>query len=300
MKNRKTFFMVLILILCFSFLTPGLTVSNEKNDKDKKNILHLSSAGNSVKPTWYRTWDFDQEWSEGVAVDSTGNIYLVGCVYNMSSMYKMLYDMVLVKYDSSGVQQWNRTWGGSGVDEGYGVAVDSSDNVYLAGSTSSFGEGSSDMVLMKYDGSGVQQWNCTWGGGSSDESYGVAVDSSDNVYLVGGTNSFGEGSRDMVLMKYDGSGVQQWYRTWGGSSFDEGYGVAVDSFDNVYLSGSTESFPGTGGESMFLVKYGVKKQPISSYDLLLVIIIIGAITAITAISLNKKYSKKFLPQISGL
>jgi hypothetical protein len=44
--------------------------------------------------------------------------------------------MFLVKYDSSGVQQWNRTWGVSDDDDCYGVAVDLSDNVYLSGSTS--------------------------------------------------------------------------------------------------------------------------------------------------------------------
>ena len=162
------------------------------------------------------------------------------------------------------------------MDRGYGVAVDSSDNVYLAGYTYSSGAGGNDMVLVKYDSSGVQQWDRTWRGIDSAVGSVLAVDSSDNVYLSGWTISFGEGLFDMVLVKYDSSGVQQWNRTWGGSSDDEGRGVAVDSSDNVYLSGYTRE---------------EEPPPISGYDLLLFISVIGVITAITAIFLNKKYKK---------
>ncbi|TKJ18441.1 MAG: hypothetical protein CEE43_17995 [Promethearchaeota archaeon Loki_b32] len=237
---------------------------------------------------WNRTWGrSDWDIGSGVAVDSSDNVYLAGSTYSFGAGNE---DMVLVKYDSSGMQQWNRTWGGSDYDGGSGVAVDSSDNVYLAGTTESFGAGSYDMVLVKYDSSGVQQWNHTWGGSDWDYGSGVAVDSSDNVYLAGTTESFGAGDFDMVLVKYDSSGVQQWNRTWGGIDADGGYGVAVDSSDNVYLAGYTESF-GAGHSDMVLVKYGVEKrekgQIISGYYLLL---FISIISVITAISLKKKYN----------
>ena len=97
---------------------------------------------------------------------------------------------------------WNRTWGGADDDGGSGVAVDSSGNVYLSGSTMSFGVGGQDMVLVKYDGNGVQQWNRMWGGADDDGARRVAVDSSSNVYLSGSTMSFGVGGEDMVLVKY--------------------------------------------------------------------------------------------------
>ncbi|KKK84886.1 hypothetical protein LCGC14_2778820, partial [marine sediment metagenome] len=189
---------------------------------------------------WYRTWGgSDNEYTGGVTVDSSDNVYLAGNTFSFGSGSK---DMVLVKYDGSGVQLWNRTWGSSSTEEGLGVAVDSSDNVYLVGWVHSSGFNNYNMVLVKYNSSGTQLWSRTWGGSSYDWGRGVAVDSSDNVYITGDTESFGEGNLDIVLVKYNGSGTQLWNRTWGGSVNEYGRGVAVDSSDNVYITGGTDSF----------------------------------------------------------
>ncbi|KKL04094.1 hypothetical protein LCGC14_2619500, partial [marine sediment metagenome] len=112
----------------------------------------------------------------------------------------------LLSASNSVVIEWNRTWGGIDSDYGWGVAVDSSGDIYVAGETLSFGAGQDDMVLVKYNSSGVKQWNRTWGGINGDYGRGVAVDSSDNVYVAGGTDSFGAGQDDIFLVKYNSSG----------------------------------------------------------------------------------------------
>jgi len=215
--------------------------------------MHLVKYDSTGVQLWNRTWG-GPEWDigRGVTVDSSDNVYFVGSTesFGMGSS-----DMVVVKYDSSGVQQWNHTWGGTGHDECFEISVDSSDNVYLGGRTTSFGAGNNDMVLIKYDSSGEQQWNCTWGGPNFDFSWGVAVDSLDNIYLGGYSTSFGVGSYDMVVVKYNNSGVQQWNRTWGGPDSEIGWGVAAYSLDNVYIVGETMSF-GAGERDVALVKYG--------------------------------------------
>ncbi len=201
---------------------------------------------------WNRTWGGSNlDSGRGVIVDSSGNIFLAGYTDNFGAGG---FDLVLVKYDSSGIQQWNKTWGGINDDSAWGVTLDSLDNVYIAGRTESFGEGGSDIILVKYDNSGVQQWNHTWGGSSLDFSQGLGIDSSDNIYLAGYTWSFGAGNDDIVLVKYDSSGVQQWNRTWGGGSRDYDGRVAVDSSDNVYLIGTTLSFGG-GSYNIVIAKY---------------------------------------------
>ncbi len=155
---------------------------------------------------------------------------------------------------SSGVVVWSKTWGGANDEYGYGVAVDGSGNAYVAGYTSSFGAGNYDAFLVKYDPSGNQLWNETWGGADYDYGKGVAVDGSGNAYLAGETNSFGAGYYDdAFLVKYDPSGNQLWYETWGDIYSDYGEGVAVDGSGNAYLAGGT--YRAGGRDDAFLVKY---------------------------------------------
>jgi len=254
MKIKKIVLIILALTIYFSSSSQGIIIIfNEGNNKNLNNIIiHLSTI-NSHLYEWDRIWGGtnDDDLGQGIVVDSADNLYLVGTTESFGAGSD---DIVLVKYDSYGIQQWYRTWGGNINEHGYGVAVDSADNIYLAGDTYEFGAGEHDIVLIKYNDSGVQQWNHTWGGINNDHGHGVAVDSSDNVYLVGHTASFGAGGRDVIVIKYNSSGVQQWNRTWGGSNTDHGWGVAVDSSDNVYLTGNTESF-GAGLEDMIIVKY---------------------------------------------
>ncbi len=218
----------------------------------------LVKYDSSGEEQWSRTWegivtiyDYGAAWGYGVAIDSSDNVYLVGKTYNHEMGD---YDMVLVKYNSSGAEQWNCTWDGGNNEAGYGVAVDSLNNSYLVGYTDSFGAGDSDMVLVKYNSDGVEQSSTIWGGSGEDVGNGVAVDALNNVYLVGNTDSFGAGDSDMVLVKYDSSGGEQWYRTWGWIEKDMGQGVAVDSSENVYLAGSTNYFEANLTD-MVLVKY---------------------------------------------
>ena len=148
------------------------------------------------------------------------------------------------------------------------MAVDSSDNVYLVGHTYSFGVGAADTVLVKYSSSGVQYWNRTWGGSSNDNGWDVAVDSYDNVYLAGGTISFGAVGYDFLLIKYNSNGLKLWNHTWGGPeqySIDSCLGVVVDSSDNVYLTGQTYSYV-AGDHDIALVKFESSGK-LSSYHI---------------------------------
>lgn len=218
-------------------------------------ILFLNvSASETFSVEWSRTWSgLNVERLNGLETDSLDNIYIVG---ETSSYGAGEYDMCLVKYNNLGAQQWNRTWGGANNDKCQAIAFDSLDNIYLVGYTYSFGAGESDVGLVKYNNLGVQQWNCTWGGNNFDEARGVALDSSDNIYIAGSTNSFGAGKTDMSLVKYNNLSVQQWNRTWGGNDYDIGYGVVVDSSDNIYIVGKTDVDLGSPcNYDICLVKY---------------------------------------------
>jgi len=199
----------------------------------------------------------DDTFGYGVAFDSSNNMYWVGTTMSFDHE---TYKVFLVKFDPSCNQVYQVNWGGGqGDDIARGVAVDASDNVYVTGSTSSYGNGqgfvTTDVFLLKYGPSGEPQWSRTWGGLQNDYGTGVAVDSVGNVYVVGSTESYGQQS-DFALLKYDPYGNLVYQKVWGGPQGDYGTGVAVDSGDNVYVTGYTYSYGSTPGvASAVLVKY---------------------------------------------
>ena len=157
--------------------------------------------------------------------------------------------------------------GGNSFDNGYGIAVDGSGNAYVTGNTAStnfptqnpyqgtYAGGSYDAFITKLDLSGNALTYSTYLGGSgSDYGYGIAVDSSGNAYVTGFTQStnfptqnpyqgtYAGGNSDAFITKLDLSGNALTYSTYlGGSGSDYGYGIAVDSSGNAYVTGFTQS-----------------------------------------------------------
>jgi hypothetical protein len=82
----------------------------------------------------------------------------------------------------------------------------------------------------------------------------VALDSSGNIYVAGGTFSQGAGGRDGLLAKYDTNGNLIWQRILGGANNDIFFSVALDSSGNIYVAGYTFS-QGAGGQDGLLTKY---------------------------------------------
>ena len=199
-------------------------------------IVKYNNAG---ELQWNRTWGgVDFEKLNAVTLDSSNNIYITGITNSFDE------EIFILKYNSAGELQWNHTWGGIGSDYCVGIVSDSSNNVYITGSTDSFGAGETDMLLMKYNSAGLLQWNYTWGGNQSEAGLSIASDASDNIYIVGGTESFGKGDRDICLIKYSSSGVLLWNRTWGGNESDSSYLMVLDSSNNIYITGFIDNLNG--------------------------------------------------------
>jgi hypothetical protein len=119
---------------------------------------------------WHTTWGGDKiDDAFGLTIDSN-NIYSVGITSSFSNS-----DFIfLLKYNKTGSLMWNATWGGSGSELARSVAVNAdSSYVYVAGSTTSFGNGDFDVVLLRYDQNGNLTLNKTWGGSKLDRSHGL-------------------------------------------------------------------------------------------------------------------------------
>ena len=164
-------------------------------------------------------------------------------------------DFWLIKVDSSGNMQWNRTYGGAEADIASSVIVTSDGGYAIAGYTGSFGAGGDDIWLIKTDDSGNMEWNQTYGGTEDDYTFSF-VELPDGGYTIAGyTRSYGAGRDDFWLVKTDSSGNAEWNRTYGGFD-DEGIISLVLCSDGGYaLAGMTESFGhGSDRDDFWLVK----------------------------------------------
>ena len=219
----------------------------------------LAKYDSSMSRVWVKqfgTSSFDG--ALGLALDSSGNIYVVGSTGGDidgtgSGSHAGLADAWLAKFDSSGTRQWIKQFGTSEMDFSTSVAVGSSGNVYVSGSTggdldgtgSQTHAGGDDVWTAKFNGSGVLQWINQRGSSSDDSSEAIAVDSSGNVYITGTTegdldgagSETHHGKSDGFIVKFDNSGSLQWIRQFGSTDYDFPKGLAVDNSGNIYVTG---------------------------------------------------------------
>lgn len=249
-------FVILVLLIFTNFNWFYLFNDNynsQSHSLDKISLRDNSSSSDYIQE-WNTTWGGSYlDKGNRLAVDSLDNVYEVGVTDPDGSA---LYDIALVKYSKWGVQQWNRTWGGSEDDMAYGIVIDPSDNIYIAGYTKSYDDADGDMVILKYDNSGNYQWNKTWSGSEFDVAYDITIDSMNNFYVTGQTNSLGEINGDLVLIKFDSSWIELWNVTWGGDEPDRGFTIKIDSNDYVVVGGGSQSTDDMAGETdALIIKY---------------------------------------------
>ena len=234
-------------------------------------VTKLSSAGSSLVYSTYLGGG-NNDCGYGVAVDSSGNVYVTG--YTLSSNFPAQnaydpsfnggsYDAFVTKLSSSGNNLIYSTYlGGGDFDEGSGIAVDGSGSAYVTGVTGSSDlptlnpyqtyQGSGDAFVTKLSSTGSLIYGTYLGGGDHDAGYNIAVDGSGNAYVTGTTYSTDfptlnpyqtyQGNQDAFVTKLTSSGNSLIYSTYlGGGSWDEGQDIAVDGSDYAYVTGNTES-----------------------------------------------------------
>src|SRR5688572_13848048 len=133
-----------------------------------------------------------------------------------------------------------RTWGGPQAEVVEGTAIDGLGNVYIAGTTFSFGDQGS-IFLIKFDSQGSLAWQRRWavdGDFFNDSAGDVAVDASGAIYVVGTTVVSGRSS-EVVLLKFDTAGNLVWQRTFGGLIQDSGNAIAIGSDGGIYIGGTS-------------------------------------------------------------
>jgi hypothetical protein len=223
------------------------------------------------------------DWAKAVALDSSGGIIIIGWSGSGSVDFGggpiNLVSAYLARYSPDGVYQWARPLGTT-IADGSAIQTDSGGNIIVGGffvGSCDFGGGpvasvqTGDAFLAKYTPAGGYLWAVRAGGSAA---YGtlvsqIAVDHSDQIVVTGFTTGAGDmggvsfpgfGGNDIFLVKYSATGVPLWSRSFGGSGRDRGKGIAIDSLNNIVMTGliGDNATVGSGtlaGGGIFLGKY---------------------------------------------
>lgn len=142
----------------------------------------------------------------------------------------------------------------AGNDDFFFSAIDREDGGYLSfGYTNRFGAGDFDFYLVNMDEEGNVIWSKSYGGLNSDLGYSIAKTQDDGYVLLGGSQSFGAGGSDILLMKIDMSGEVVWSKTYGGNGWDVGYELTLTNDGGYIIVGRTNSF-GSGDGDIYCIK----------------------------------------------
>jgi len=149
---------------------------------------------------------FAQSQFNAAAVDSNGDYYWMGVV----QVFDGTNDLYLLKTNSSGSIIWQRTLEDTGTEIGQSITVDASNNVYVAGYTTSQGQGSNEFVIAKFDSSGTLLWQNVLGSVGNDVNLGyLELDDYDGLVVIGYTGATGSGSNEWLLSRLPTDGTGQ-------------------------------------------------------------------------------------------
>lgn len=188
--------------------------------------------------------------ARALALDSQGNVYVIGrstAPGAQSGGYN--YDYLTIKYSPDGEELWNRRYNGpgNGSDKPVALAVDDQDNIYITGSSQGVaGEWNSNYyATVKYSPAGEELWVRRYNGpgNSSASAKAMALDAQGNVYVTGA--SYNAVNTEIATIKYSPDGETLWVMRYDspGDRYDSPAAIAVDSQDNVYVTGTSCNDP---------------------------------------------------------
>ncbi len=189
--------------------------------------------------------DGNQEWTKTYGGAGTDKGYSVqqtsdgGFILSGVTTAEFGFDIRVVKTYPNGEEEWNRVFGNTLNDIGF--SVDQTDGGFVVvGYTEIFGSGDEDVLLLKINDDGNSDWERTFGGSGID--HGYTVNTNDGGFMIiGFTDSFGAGNKDVWLIKTSADGNPDWERTFGGSDIDHGYSVQQTDDDGYIITGYTKS-----------------------------------------------------------
>jgi len=163
-----------------------------------------------------------------------------------------LTDIWLIKTNADGDTAWTRIYGGSNYEFAWSVQQTTDSGYIIAGQTSSYGAGVSDVWLIKTNATGGILWSKTFGGGNDEIGFSVQQTTDGGYIVVGETWSYGVGG-DVWMIKTNTLGDTVWTKTHGGNAWDRGYSVQQTTDGGYIIAGHTQSY-GAVSQDVLLIK----------------------------------------------
>jgi hypothetical protein len=270
-----------------NFPTSGSAFQQSQPGSTNAFVTELNPTGAGLVYSTYLGGNY-LDYGQGIAVDAHGNAYITGytssnnfpTTSNAFQQYEPgTTNAFVTKLNPSGSTQVYSTYLGSNeFDYGYGIAVNTAGNAFVTGATDSYNFPLAGNPVQSYYGGGVSDafvaeltvggdglvYSTYLGGSAQDEGTAIALDQYGDAFVTGWTysiyyfpinNAFqtthgaDNGEADAFVAMLNGVGSSLTYSSYlGGNNYDWGYGIAVDSAGNAYVTGQTSStdFPVTG------------------------------------------------------
>ncbi len=212
-------------------------------------VLKLNSSGDIEWQRTYGTGSIDF-YSVDFQQTNDGGFIAAGDTRSFGAGQE---DMWILKLDSVGKIEWQRTFGGSEYDRSLCIQQANDSGYIVLGYTKSFGAGDSDILILKLSSIGEIEWQSTYGGSDSDSSRSIQQTYDGGYIIAGGTSSFGAGDSDMWVLKLDTVGDIEWQRTYGGIESEWAYSIQQSEDGGYIVAGYACSF-GAGDADVWILK----------------------------------------------
>lgn len=208
-------------------------------------LILSKSISSQVKEEWISIYDgppANTSTSRSIKINNNKELYMLGSNSN---------DIVILKYNLSGELSWIARYEGpeNGNNIPNEMLLNKRGNIYVAGSSSGDDSGD-DYMTIKFDTLGNRIWAVRYSssGNRYDAAYGIAMDSSENIFVTGEGYNTSTGAIDCITIKYDSSGNQQWISSYQAGLRCIGYQVRTDKWGNCFVTG-------VGNVGIFTIKY---------------------------------------------
>jgi hypothetical protein len=230
----------------------GFMIGGQSDGHDQV-IVKTDSTGS---PLWRKVFGGPQCW--GILQTDDDGYALTGRWSN---------DVSLNRTDSSGNSIWSRFYGGGGTEEGHSIFLSPDLGYVITGYTTSYGAGNEDVYLVRTETLGIEQWSASFGG--PDEDLGRhAIQTSNYEYIVVGyTQSFGSGGKDVYVIKTEPSEVLGAWLSRDSSGFPIESFISLEEFESLWLSVMLQNDSETAVEIVHTVEYDTSIFDLTSASL---------------------------------